>query len=110
MGGSRNRGHCTQRANLGFGAATSRNFGQKCDQHERRKPQRLPPVGTPPERERETMAQLRARLRREARRAERRRVLSRGAILEHARKLSLVDVQWLRGELAGVAVGKVRER
>ena len=106
-GGQRNRGECDQRQHLAVGSATDAEFGGSCDQYERHDRRPAPRASTTKPTRPETMLELRARLRREARRAERRRVLSRAAILAHTKRLSLRDVQWLRGELARVVADKV---
>lgn len=107
-GGQRNRGECDRRQHLAVGSATDAGFGGSCDQYERHDRRPAPRETKPNPTRPETMLELRARLRREARRAERRRVLSRSAILAHTQRLSLRDVQWLRGELARVAGEMVR--
>jgi len=100
-GGRRSRGECDRRQHLGVGSATDEQFGDQCEDYERQ--------STPRPRRSETMLELRARLRAEARRAERRRLLSRASILAHCKRLNIYDVQWLRGELAVVAGKKARE-
>ena len=97
---SRGRGRCKQRGDRGFGAMTSADFS--CDEYERRVKQASILAKTKLELHDElvtTRRELRLALGKLARvDAD----ASREGLLASAGRLSLVDVQWLRGELASV--------